>query len=159
VKRPTTVVAACAALLTAGCSGSDSHQAGGTAPAARPSTQTTKMSEAPPPPASGRVQIRYEDAHTPEAQRGRELMQNAKPLDDLAQHVEDTLVLPSDMGAVAKQCDTVSDFYDPNANEVQLCYEAIQHSEQNFAGSGNPDPAAAAVELAATVGPHLRKPS
>ena len=46
-------------------------------------------------------------------------MQNAKLLDDLAQLVEDTLVLPSDMGAVAKQCDTVSDFYDPNANEAQ----------------------------------------
>jgi hypothetical protein len=38
VKRPTTVVAACAALLSAGCSGSDTHQAGTTAPAARPST-------------------------------------------------------------------------------------------------------------------------
>jgi Putative metallopeptidase len=106
------------------------------------------MSEAPPPPASGRVEIRYEDAHTPEAQRGRELMQNARLLEDLAQHVEDSLVLPSDMGAVAKQCDTVNDFYDPNVNEVQLCYEAIQHSEQNFAGSGNPDPAAAAVDEA-----------
>ncbi|MGO9153795.1 DUF4344 domain-containing metallopeptidase [Mycobacterium sp.] len=103
----------------------------------------------------GKGGIRYEDAHTPEAQRGRELMQNARLLEDLARHVEDTLVLPSNMGAaVAKQCDTVNDFYDPNVSEVQLCYEAIQHSEQNFAGSGNPDPAAAAVDEATSAFNH-----
>lgn len=65
-------------------------------------------------------------------------MQNAKLSEDLAQHVEDTLVLPSDMGAVGKQCDQANDFYDPGVNEIQLCYESIQHSEQNFAGTGNP---------------------
>jgi hypothetical protein len=91
------------------------------------------------------VKVRYEDAHTLDAQRGRALMQNAKLLEGLAQHVEDTLVLPSDMVAVGKQCDAVNDFYDPDANEIQLCYESIQHSEQNFARSGSPDPAAAAV--------------
>jgi len=91
------------------------------------------------------VKIRYEEAQTPDAQRGRRLMQDAKLLEELAQHVEDTLVLPSDLGAVAKQCETVNDFYDPNANEIQICYESIQHSEQNFAASGNPDPAGSAT--------------
>jgi hypothetical protein len=92
------------------------------------------------------VKIRYEDAQTPDAQRGRQLMQDAKLLEDLAQHVEDTLVLPSDMGAVGKQCDQANDFYDPSVNEIQLCYESIQHSAQNFAASGNPDPVTAAVD-------------
>ena len=143
--RSTVTVAAgvAAFLVTAGCAGTTSHQADTPRRIAAPSTE---KSQALPPPPSGRVKIRYEDAHTPEAQRGRQLMQNAQLLEDLAQHVEDTLVLPSDMGAVGKQCDQANDFYDPGVNEIQLCYESIQHSEQNFAGSGNPDPIIAAVD-------------
>jgi Putative metallopeptidase len=144
VKRPLAALAAGAVLLlAAGCGGTGGRQADTKSPAAQSSTET---SHAPAEPTSGRVRIRYEDAHTPDAQRGRQLMQNAKLLEELAAHVEDTLLLPSDMGAVGKQCDQPNDFYEPNANEIQLCYESIQHSEQNFAGNGNPDPAAAAVD-------------
>ena len=154
VKRPTTVIAACAALLTAGCSGSDTHQAGTTTPAARPSTQARRMSGAPPTPASGRVEISYEDAHTPEAQRGREIMQDAKVLEQLSQHIEDTLVLPSDMGVVGKRCNTNNDFYDPATTEIQLCYEAREHAEQLSAGSGSPDPMTPAVDEATSAAYH-----
>ncbi|MDT5347918.1 MAG: hypothetical protein QOH91_1205 [Mycobacterium sp.] len=61
-------------------------------------------------------------------------------------HVEDTLLLPGDMGIVGKQCDTVNDMYDPNTNEIELCYESIEHSEKNFSGSGKADSVTAAVD-------------
>jgi len=145
LKRSHTVIAACAALVfTAGCSGSSGRQAGTKPPEAQPSEENSH-SAAPPPP-SGKANVRYEDAHSPEAQRGRQLMQDAKLLEALAQHVEDTLVLPSDMGVVGKQCDMVNDMYDPNTNEIELCYESIEHSEKNFAGSGKADSVTAAVD-------------
>src|ERR1700730_5390280 len=107
VQTPVAVAAVCAALLAAsGCGGAITRHTNATPPPAQPSTEASRAQ--PPPSPSGRVKVRYEDAHTPDAQRGRALMQNAKLLEGLAQHVEDTLVLPSDMVAVGKQCDAVN---------------------------------------------------
>lgn len=155
MKRPITVVAACAALLSAGCTATgDTHQAGTTAPATQSSKQRSPMSKAPTPDASGKVVIRYEDAESPEAQRGRQIMQDAKVLEELAQHIEDTLLLPSDLGLAAKQCNTNNDFYDPNTTEIQLCYEAREHAEKLSAGSGSPDPVVPAVDEATSAAYH-----
>lgn len=147
---PMAVAVVCVALLaTAGCGGSTSHQAGSNPPAAQSSTAAPKPKQpsGPASPApSGTVKIRYEDATTPEAQRGRQLMQDAKVLEDLAAHIEDTLALPSDMGVVGKQCDANNDFYLPDANEIQLCYEAREHAEKLAAGNGIADPATPAVD-------------
>jgi len=144
LKRSITTLVACAALLcAAGCQGSGARQADTNPSAAQPSGGSA---HAAPPPASGKVKIRYEEAHSPEAQRGRQIMQDARLLEGLAQHVEDTLVLPGDMGIVGKQCDNVNDMYDPNTNEIELCYESIEHSEKNFAASGNPDSVTAALD-------------
>src|ERR1700742_948633 len=79
---PVAVAAACAALLlTAGCGGAQNQRAQSDPPAAQPSTQAPKSKQQPgepTPPGAGTVKIRYEDATTPEAQRGRQLMQDAK---------------------------------------------------------------------------------
>ncbi|BBZ44205.1 hypothetical protein MPRM_14860 [Mycobacterium parmense] len=137
-------------VAAAGCG----RTAGPQADTKRSAEPTAETSSAPPPPASGRVKIRYEDALTPEAQRGRQIMQDAKVLEDLEQHIEDTLVLPSDLGVVGKQCNTNNDFYDPPTNEIQLCYEAREHAEQLSAASGNPDPATPAVDEAISAAYH-----
>jgi hypothetical protein len=156
VKRPTIVVAACAALLAAGCSATgDTHQAGSTAPAAQTSTQQSPMSKAAPAPeASGKVVIRYEDAQSPEAQHGRQIMQDAKVLEELAQHIEDTLLLPHDLGLVAKQCDEINDFYDPSTTSIELCYEAREHAEKLAAENGNPAPTTPAIDEATSAAYH-----
>jgi hypothetical protein len=67
-------------------------------------------------------------------------------LEAVAQQVNDTLNLPYDIGTVGKQCGAANDYWDPNVNEIQLCYEDIQQSEQRFASNGNPDPVIAAVD-------------
>jgi hypothetical protein len=89
--------------------------------------------------------FRYDAAETPEAQRGRQMMVDAKLLESVAGHVNDTLKLPHDVGAVGKQCGDANDYWDPNVNEIQLCYEDIEQSEQRFGKAGNPDPPRAAV--------------
>jgi hypothetical protein len=144
MRKSIACVAVTAALLvTPGCGGSSGQQAQPTGE--HPSTAKSR-GRSPEPAASGKVVVRYEEAHTPDAERGRQLMQDAKLLEQLAAHVEDTLLLPGDMGAVGKQCDQPNDFYDPNTNEIQLCYESIQHSEANFTANGTADPAVAAVD-------------
>ncbi|ORV33462.1 hypothetical protein AWC00_27935 [Mycobacterium conspicuum] len=151
VKGPTTVVAACAVLLTAGCGGSVTQHADTTTSGAQPSKQAASTTSTAP---SGRVVIRYEDAETPEAQRGRQIMQDAKVLEQLAQHIEDTLLLPNDLGLVAKQCNTVNDFYDPSTTSIELCYEAREHAEKLAAERGGPEPATPAVDEATSAAYH-----
>jgi hypothetical protein len=92
------------------------------------------------------MKVRYEDAASPAAQHGRQLLEDAKLLEALAAHVEDTLVLPFDVDAVGKQCDEANAYYSPDTHEIALCYESIHQAEQNFAESGKPDPLAAAID-------------
>lgn len=143
------VTAACAALLTAAGCGADPLSAKDSGGSSAQLSQAAK-----PASASGKVIIRYEDAETQEALHGRQIMQDARVLEDLAQHIEDDLVLPSNLGLVGKQCGTNNDFYDPAANEIQLCYEARDHAEQLFAGNGSADPVTPAVDEAVSAAYH-----
>jgi len=150
MKRPVAVGAAVAALLcsvlfSAACSAPGGRPAESQQSRSQPA-QTPKSAASDEPAPAGKMTIRYEDAETAEAQGGRQLMQNAKLLEQVAQQVNDTLNLPYDVGAVGKQCGEANDYWDPNVNEIQLCYEDIQQSQQRFANSGNPDPAGAAVD-------------
>lgn len=141
-------VTACAVvLIAAGCGGSKGQQsesAHSRAADRPPGTSRTDASTEPAP--AGKMTFRYEDATTPEAQGGRQLMADAKVLESVAAHVSDTLNLPHDVGAIGKQCGEANDYWDPNLNEIQLCYEDIQQSQQRFASAGNPNPAQAAVD-------------
>ncbi|CAM4222458.1 hypothetical protein MB901379_02419 [Mycobacterium basiliense] len=74
-------------------------------------------------------------------------MADAKILEAVAQQVNDILNLPYDVAVVGKQCGEANDYWDPSVNEIQLCYEDIQESEQRFANNGNPDPVMAAVDV------------
>ncbi|OBK48684.1 hypothetical protein A5656_29105 [Mycobacterium gordonae] len=140
-------VAACAAMLAAaGCGGSKGNHADAHPRAAERPPGTSRTDPASEPTPAGKMIFRYEDATTPEAQAGRQLMSDAKVLESVAAHVNDTLNLPHDVGAVGKQCGEANDYWDPNANEIQLCYEDIQQSQQRFANAGNPNPAEAAVD-------------
>lgn len=145
MRRPVIVVAACTALLTAGCGGSKTHpQSDDRTPAAE-SAQTSRAASATNEPSVvAKMSFRYEEAETPDAQAGRKLMQDAQVLESVSQHVNDTLNLPHDLAVVGKACGD-NDFWDPNVNEIQLCYEDIALSEQRFVRAGNPDPAQAAV--------------
>ncbi|MEJ6535776.1 MAG: DUF4344 domain-containing metallopeptidase, partial [Mycobacterium sp.] len=95
---------------------------------------------------SGQMTVVYEDATTPEAIQGKELMQATGLLESLAQEVNDWFVLPYDIPVVGSQCGEANDFWDPDENKVILCYEDVDYSLQLF--SDDPDPAAAARRIA-----------
>jgi len=95
---------------------------------------------------SGQMTVVYEDATTPEAIQGKELMQETGLLESLSQEVNDWLVLPYDIPVVGSQCGEANDFWDPDEKNVILCYEDVDNSLQLF--SDDPDPAAAARRIA-----------
>ncbi|MDT5218192.1 MAG: hypothetical protein QOF15_297 [Mycobacterium sp.] len=148
MSRLVVVAATCTAvLIAAGCSGSKSHHSDDKSPRPERGTETSHAEASNEPAAKGTMTFRYDAAETPEAQRGRQMMLDAKILESVAGHVNDTLNLPHDVGAVGKQCGDANDYWDPNVNEIQLCYEDIEQSEQRFGRAGNPDPARAAVNM------------
>ncbi|OBJ49239.1 DUF4344 domain-containing metallopeptidase [Mycobacterium sp. 1423905.2] len=133
-----------ALLIAGGCSSTTGQQSGSRSTGS--ATQSSAPAPSSPPPPAGKMTTRYEAGNTPEAQRGRQIMTDAKLLETVAQQVNDTLNLPYDLTAVGKQCGEANDYWDPNVNEIQLCYEDIQESEQRFANSGNTDSVQAAVD-------------
>ena len=146
MRRPVILVAACAVLLATGCGGSkDSHHSSDKSPAPESAEASRFTSATNEPAVVAKMAFRYEEAETPEAQAGRKLMEDAKVLESVSQHVNDTLNLPYDLAVVGKACGD-NDFWDPNVNEIQLCYEDIALSEQRFVRAGNPDAAQAAVD-------------
>lgn len=148
------VVLVAAALVLAGCGG------GGQPPAASPvmsksatqgtaaevTTTAVEADDSAPDDADarGRMIVTYDDATTPEAIRGRTLMQDTKVMEGLAQDVDDSLKLPYDIPLVGQQCGEANDFWDPNEKKMILCYEDVDNSLQIFGDAHDPNPSESA---------------
>ena len=91
-----------AALLAAGCSGG--------------SDSATD---------SGQMTVRYGDATTPEAVRGRTLMRNEKLLEGLAADVNASLKLPRDVELAGEQCGQANATWNSAKNRIKICYELV----------------------------------
>ncbi|MGP4054848.1 DUF4344 domain-containing metallopeptidase [Mycobacterium sp. 4D054] len=100
------------------------------------------------PQDSGSMLVTYEDADSPEAIRGRKLLQDAQLLEDMADDLNQSLILPYDIALTGAQCDEANAYWDADAKSITICYEDVSTSEDIFAEAGDPDPAAAAVNAA-----------
>ena len=89
----------------------------------------------------------YDDAETPEAQHGRQLMMDDELLEGLTHYVNDTLNLPSDVLVLAQQCGGTDVVDSTDGETIWLCYETIEHAERMFANDNHPDPATAALNF------------
>lgn len=134
-------------LLTVGCgnaappvesSSAESSSASAGAP-------TPKADRAGDDESGGSMVVTYEEATTPEAVAGRDLLQNNQVLEDMADDVNATLVLPHDVPLLGVQCDEANAYWDPSAQTVTICYEDAANSERIFTEAGDPDPAASAI--------------
>jgi len=134
-----------AAFMIAGCGGAAEQNpgsatpSGSTAPAAKAESDTDDV------PDEGDMTAVYEDAPTPEAQNGRQLLESAELLENLAASVNDTFNLPGDFQLLGQQCDQPNAFYDPNEQAIVLCYEDADFAEAVFAKNGDPDPVDSAL--------------
>lgn len=87
----------------------------------------------------------YEDADTPDAVRGRDLMKDAGLLEELADDVNESLILPYDIPVVGAQCDEANAFWSPDEKKMTICYEDAAASLDIFTEYGDPDPAQSAL--------------
>jgi hypothetical protein len=92
--------------------------------------------------------VTYNDATTPEAIRGRDLMQKTHLLEGLAKDINDSLKLPYDIPLIGEQCGVANDFWSPVDKTMTLCYEDIHYSLNLFTDAKNPDPEAVARRVA-----------
>lgn len=93
----------------------------------------------------GRMIVRYEDATSPEAIRGRELLQQERLLEDLAADTNASLKLPYDVPLLGQQCDEANAFWDSGEKTMTICYEDIVDALNIYTDAGDADPLASAI--------------
>ena len=103
------------AMLMVGCSATGGTQATSGTSAANSATTSAANSSARSAgdgdANSSQMTVVYEDATTPEAIQGRELMQETGLLESLAQEINNWLELPYDIPVVGSQCGVANDFW------------------------------------------------
>ena len=115
-----------AGLLVVGCGGAEQQQPE-TTESVTGKAEASQNPEGPAPESGGSMIVSYEDAQTPEAVRGKELLQGDQVLEDMADDINDTLVLPYDIPLLGVQCDEANAFWDPNEKNIVLCHELVNH--------------------------------
>nr|WP_280831917.1 DUF4344 domain-containing metallopeptidase [Mycolicibacterium frederiksbergense] len=129
--------------MAASCTKHDGSAAASSAPSS--TTSVAAAADAAPQEAdTGSMVVQYEDATTPEAQKGRELMQRTQVLEQLAGDVTATYKLPYDIPLVGSQCDEANDYWSPGDQKMIMCYEDVNESLDIFGEAGDPDPEATA---------------
>lgn len=140
-------------LLVVACGGSQPEQpdspsaAEETSAAAADKGKVDAPEQAPEEPTEGggSMVATYQDASTPEALRGRELLEGDGALEDMADDINQTLILPYDIPLIGAQCGQPNAFWSPSDKTITICYEDTSNSERIFTELQEPDPAASAI--------------
>jgi len=133
------ITGALAALLAVGCAGAD--QPGGTPPGA--TATSTPTTAGGPAGSDGEMTAVYEPAESPEAVQGRQLLEEAGLLEELADEATAMLRLPQDVPLVGRECGEANAFWDIDDRELVLCYEDAALGMTVFAD--DPDPRASTL--------------
>lgn len=135
-----------AGLLVVACGGGGSPQEIAETPDADPAKGKVDQEQVPEaPPDGGSMVVTYQDATSPEAIRGKELLEGDRALDDMADDINQTLNLPYDIPLLGAQCDQANAFWSPSEKTITICYEDTSNSERIFAEANDPDPVAGAI--------------
>lgn len=94
---------------------------------------------------TGKMTARYDEATSPEAIKGRDLMQQNNLLDDMADSINEGLKLPQDIPLIGTQCDEANAFWSPDEKSMTICYEDAADGLDIYTQLGDPDPTAAAL--------------
>ncbi|GAB5901863.1 DUF4344 domain-containing metallopeptidase [Mycolicibacterium mageritense] len=135
------------AVLVA-CGGPPSEGANSATSSSTPSSPaaTAATGGQPDDAASGKMTVTYEDATSPQAVAGRDLLQGAHGLETMADIVNGLFKLPYDIPLVGSQCDEVNAYWDPDAKKVTICYEFTDDAKKEFQAADDDDPDTSAVQ-------------
>lgn len=93
----------------------------------------------------GRMIVQYEKAESPEAVKGRDLLQQEHLLEDLADDINSSLKLPYDVPLIGAQCDEANAFWSGSEKTMTICYEDIADALDIYTEAGDADPLSSAV--------------
>ncbi len=93
----------------------------------------------------GKMVATYEDATSPEAVTGRDLMRNDHLLEDLAEGINQSLKLPVDVPLIGKECGEANAFWSPSDKSMTICYEDAAEALKIYTDDGDADPRASAI--------------
>jgi hypothetical protein len=141
-----------AGLVVVGCSSTpkEEEKAPESSAAAQSADENVDSKNGPAPEApadgpGGTMIVSYEDADTPEAIAGKTIQQDNRMLEDLADDINQTLVLPNDITLRGAQCGTPNAYWSEADNAITMCYEDTDWSMNVFTKAGDADPLQSAL--------------
>ncbi|BBY59135.1 DUF4344 domain-containing metallopeptidase [Mycolicibacterium sarraceniae] len=93
----------------------------------------------------GTMTARYEDATSPEAIIGRDILKNDHLLEDLANGMTDSMKLPYDIPLIGKQCGSANAYWSPGDQSITICYEDAADALDIYTKAGDADPRTSAI--------------
>lgn len=93
----------------------------------------------------GKMVATYEDATSPDAVVGRDLMRNDHFLEDMAAGINESLKLPRDVPLIGKECGEANAYWSPSDKTMTICYEDAAESLRIYTDEGDADPRASAI--------------
>ena len=100
---------------------------------------------------TGTVKVLYGTVKNPEYAKLQKEFKDAKALEGIAADINNTFSLPADLTLTFTECGTVNAFYDPNKQQVSMCYELVEHFAQIFSKHAKNDDELADAVVGATV--------
>jgi hypothetical protein len=100
-----------------------------------PTTTSTTQQETEKQPSiedRGDFKVVYAPISNPDYAKYQQIFKNAQTFEEIANALNGELALPTDITIVLKECGIVNAYYDPQTNELNLCYELIDHFGEIF---------------------------
>ncbi|WP_199687044.1 DUF4344 domain-containing metallopeptidase [Antrihabitans sp. YC2-6] len=139
-------VAACAAIALAACGSDKADESDAASSSPTAAAQDEETSRAPSSRTSRYEMVAsYEDATTPEALAGKQLMEDTQLLEQLAETVNTYLELPRDVDVVGRECGVPNAFWNERDHTISMCYEYTALFVDLFTEDGDRQPAESAL--------------
>lgn len=138
------------AAMTAGCGNGGKSSAPTSETSAISSAEAAPDTQTDNSPADtgdwpGKMVATYQDATSPEAVAGRDLLRDEHLLEDLADGINQSLKLPYDIPLIGAECGEANAFWSRDDKSVTICYEDAADALDIYTRAGDSDPAASAI--------------
>jgi hypothetical protein len=103
------------------------------APEKKPETETSTTTKKSAFPDTGDFKIVYAETENPKYANLNNIIKNSGVFENLADFLNQILILQKDFPIIFGQCDTVNAFYSPQEKRIIICDELLENFGENFA--------------------------
>lgn len=121
------------ALALVLCACGNGPQKAAVTPVATPSGSAAGGQAVPSPTTTFTFSAAYEQPTDKKLLGAEKLMRDDELVQEWAQSANENFIPPANVPVIAKQCDTVNAFYDPDEKSITMCYEMADYLQELFA--------------------------